>query len=237
MIDRILQDYGPFVALVWSRMWRYTQMKDGLCTASLPTIGAELRFNRDTVRRAVRILVEDGFFDDLDQGANNGHTHRYRDTGKASIYGRFDAIINDADNNSDRTPRGETAGLVETPRGETAGVRGETAGYPADKPRERKYLREVLKDTEESKFERMWLSIKGQLKSEMPKNAYDTFVKDTRLAEMRQDGSTMVWVVACPPLAAPWMTSRLTASINRQLVGLANMADVRVEFIDDCIER
>jgi len=63
-------------------MWRYCQGEQRVCSASLETIGNNLRLDRATVMRHISRLVEIGYLEDLTPGRRN-RPHVYCDTGKA----------------------------------------------------------------------------------------------------------------------------------------------------------
>jgi biotin operon repressor len=58
--DAIVKRYGVIVAAVYGRMWRYSQMQDGVCRASFQTLASDLNLGRATVIRAVARLEADG---------------------------------------------------------------------------------------------------------------------------------------------------------------------------------
>lgn len=86
VIDRILKDTGSYMtALVFGRIWRFCQMKDGVCNATLETLADGLGMSRPAVLKHARILVETGYLKDLTPTLRN-HPHTYADTGKAGLH-------------------------------------------------------------------------------------------------------------------------------------------------------
>lgn len=79
-----IEGYGYVTALVWGKVWRYCQMKDGVCTASLKRLGDELGMSEKTIQRHVHQLVKDGYLEDITPNLRN-KPHVYRDTGKLKI--------------------------------------------------------------------------------------------------------------------------------------------------------
>ena len=77
--DALIQRYGYQVALVWGKLYRYCQMKDGNCSRSKPKMAAELRMKVDTVRAHIELLVRDGYYS---EEIRPGQTSIYRDTGR-----------------------------------------------------------------------------------------------------------------------------------------------------------
>jgi len=90
VIDTILQEVGVMSAVVFGRVWRYCQMKDGVCNASLETIAEELKVDRTTIIRHMGLLVQHGYLQDHTPDLRN-RPHIYSDTGKASIGMTIDA--------------------------------------------------------------------------------------------------------------------------------------------------
>lgn len=77
------------------------------------------------------------------------------------------------------------------------------------------------------KAERAWQATLGQLQMEMPKAAYDTWVRDTELIS-QEDGTFIVGVHNA--YARDWLESRLSSTIVRILTGMMNRS-VEVKFI------
>jgi len=90
VMDVIVQDMGLMSAVVFGRVWRYCQMDDKVCKASLESIGESIDVDRATVMRHIKELCEAGYLKDLTPDLRN-RPHVYVDTGKAelkvSIYG------------------------------------------------------------------------------------------------------------------------------------------------------
>ncbi len=71
----------------------------------------------------------------------------------------------------------------------------------------------------------VWQSVLGQLQMEMPKAAFDTWVRDTQVVGLEDD--TLV-VGVQNAYARDWLESRLRSTVRRKLVGLmARPVDVR----------
>jgi DNA-binding MarR family transcriptional regulator len=81
---------GLITAAVWGAVWRYCQMDDKVCTASLETIGADLGIDKATVLRHIKKLCERGYLRDETPGLRNV-THTYSDTGKVKLTGIIEA--------------------------------------------------------------------------------------------------------------------------------------------------
>ncbi len=84
IIDAIVQELGLMSAVVFGRIWRYCQMEDQVCKASLETIGDGIGVDRATVMRHAKELCEAGYLKDLTPDLRN-RPHVYADTGKAGL--------------------------------------------------------------------------------------------------------------------------------------------------------
>jgi hypothetical protein len=84
VFDSVLRDVGPTGAIVFGVMWRYCQMKDGVCKASHQTISERSSLSLRAVNTYVAKLVEAGYLKDHNPNLR-GAPHSYSDTGKAGM--------------------------------------------------------------------------------------------------------------------------------------------------------
>ena len=112
-IDGLVIHYGPITALVFGRIWRYCQMKNGVCTAAVEKIAMDLKISPKTISRRIKILEDDGFIEDLTPNLRN-RPHVYQDTGKAEW---FDPSLQTqvVENNSDFSDSFEEVTKSESP--------------------------------------------------------------------------------------------------------------------------
>ena len=97
--DRLVKRYGIVTASVFGQIWRYCQMKDGICRAAMERIAGELHLSRMTVLRHIKNPVARGFLEDTTPDLRN-RPHLYADTGKASMEeGR--AGVSESDNEAE----------------------------------------------------------------------------------------------------------------------------------------
>ena len=92
VIDVLAQELGVMTSLVYGIVWRYCQMRDGVCWASKETIADHVGIDQKTVRRHLQKLVDAGYLED----ATPDWTHKphiYRDTGLAQITGLVQAKV------------------------------------------------------------------------------------------------------------------------------------------------
>jgi len=90
VIDVVVNDVGLITAVVYGAVWRYCQMSDGVCKASLESIGERIHLSRSTVFRHVRLLCENGYLADLTPQSRTS-PHIYKDTGMVKIAGLLSA--------------------------------------------------------------------------------------------------------------------------------------------------
>lgn len=89
--DALAKKFGYVTAMVWGRMWRYCQGRDGVCRAKLETIATELGMSERTIIRHVDKLVTGGYFVDRTPELKN-RPHLYADTGKLRLAFSTDII-------------------------------------------------------------------------------------------------------------------------------------------------
>lgn len=93
MFDAVIEQYHDHTrAAVHGAVWRFCQMEDGVCKASLQTIADWIGVNKTTAQRHLEVLVEDGYFVDLTPDLVN-KPHVYADTGKVVMVGSFKARV------------------------------------------------------------------------------------------------------------------------------------------------
>ena len=76
VIDWIVADYGVEAALVHGVIYRYCQMRKGICFASLTTMGAKVGMTRQRFARHLQTLLQAGLVEDLTPDAV-GVPHEY----------------------------------------------------------------------------------------------------------------------------------------------------------------
>jgi chromosomal replication initiator protein len=77
------------------------------------------------------------------------------------------------------------------------------------------------------RVEQAWQATLGQLRIEMSKANYDTWVKNAELISY-EDGEVIIGVKNA--YARDWLTERLSSTISRSMTGLLNRT-VKVRFI------
>jgi len=82
--DILIAEYGFVTALVWGRAWRFCQMVDGVCRASIEKLALSLGMSERTIIRHMETLCEGGYLLDTTPDLKN-RPHIYADTGKIRI--------------------------------------------------------------------------------------------------------------------------------------------------------
>ena len=94
VFDCVLERYGNAPkAIVHGAMYRFCQMEDRVCKASLSTIGKMVGLDKATVMRYAKELCDDGYFADLTPGLKN-RPHVYADTGKVVMRSKIHVAQN-----------------------------------------------------------------------------------------------------------------------------------------------
>jgi DNA-binding MarR family transcriptional regulator len=84
VIDVLADELGLMPAVAYGVVWRYCQMEDGICKASMAKIARRIGVDRATVHRHIKALCKAGYLKDLTPGLRNC-PHTYADTGRAKI--------------------------------------------------------------------------------------------------------------------------------------------------------
>jgi len=99
-IDALVEREGLLVAVTYGVAWRFCNMKDKVCRASLETLARMTGLSKATVQRNLAKLVEAGYLKDLTPGLRN-RPHVYADTGQAQIIGLVAARVGAPDAGDD----------------------------------------------------------------------------------------------------------------------------------------
>lgn len=82
--DAIIAEHGYITALVWGVVWRYCQMSDGVCRASLDKLANRLGMSSRTLTRHIDKLCNGGYLFDITPDLKN-KPHIYADAGKIKV--------------------------------------------------------------------------------------------------------------------------------------------------------
>jgi len=78
------------------------------------------------------------------------------------------------------------------------------------------------------KITHAWTTVLSQLREEMPRASYDTWVSDTKALSFTKGCLT---VAVRNAYARDWLEDRLSSTASRLLVGILNQADTKVQFV------
>ena len=90
VLDDLIREYDLVTAAIYGIVWRYAQMSDKVCKASLKRIGGRLDLSGKTAERHIKKLCDDGYLVDLAPDLRN-KPHTYAVTGKAELAGTIAA--------------------------------------------------------------------------------------------------------------------------------------------------
>ena len=82
--DALTKKYGPVTAHVFGVIWRFSQMEDEVCRASLTRIGLDIGISGRTVQNHIKVLEEGGYIKEMTRTIRN-EPHKYKDTGKIKM--------------------------------------------------------------------------------------------------------------------------------------------------------
>jgi DNA-binding Lrp family transcriptional regulator len=85
VMDNVTKDTSLIAAVVFGSMWRYCQMSNGVCQATLEKIAKRAGLSRQAVIEHIKSLENMGYIEDMTPTLRN-RPHTYRDTGKAGLH-------------------------------------------------------------------------------------------------------------------------------------------------------
>ena len=92
VIDALVTELGLLRATIYGIVWRFCQMDDRRCSASVETIAARAGVSYRTALRHLKALCDAGYLRDLTPERRN-RPHLYADSGRAQIVGLVDARV------------------------------------------------------------------------------------------------------------------------------------------------
>lgn len=114
LLDVLVKDFGIVTASVYGIVWRYAQMEDKVCRASLEKIADRVNVSSKTAERHIKKLCTSGYLEDLTPGIKN-KPHILIVTGKAELAGVVSPEIR-SDRESDLGQLGQTESLTRSDR-------------------------------------------------------------------------------------------------------------------------
>jgi DNA-binding MarR family transcriptional regulator len=208
VIDVLVKELGLMPALVYGRVWRFCQMKDKVCTASLETLAKPLGVSRKTVERHIKKLCQMGYLEDRTPDRKY-RPHIYADIGEAKIKGLLVATVGKSE--SPTSELGKTESLTsKSARSDRESYRGQTES-PIRKP-----LKKPSNGDEEREFD-----------SNFPSSDFSTETEDD------DDFTSEAIAITIEKLSRKfWDTEHLTANITRA----HNLWDQTCMYEEDFVE-
>jgi DNA-binding MarR family transcriptional regulator len=112
--DTLAPEVGQVSTLVFGAIWRYCQMTDNVCKATLQTIADRLSVNRITIIRAIQVLITADLIEDLSPGLRN-RPHIYRLTDKAQSLVRASTVSESDTQPVESVTESDSTGASDTP--------------------------------------------------------------------------------------------------------------------------
>jgi hypothetical protein len=209
--DRIVQQHGLTTAAVFGVVWRYCQMKDGICKASIATLAARLNVNRLTIIHHLDILTAAGYLKDLSPNLRN-RPHIYTYTGKFRL--PVPAAVYPTD-----TSQPPAVSEIDTRYAEIDSPDISLSPLAvSETDLNQTLIRDSLIDFEEKQDQArtIWELICRQLSSSLSRSMYGTWIEPVR--PVSWDGSTLTISVSSDYVCR-YLTSRFLPTLNRILVG------------------
>lgn len=233
-IDSITQTLGAIPSIVFGRMWRYCQLQDRVCSASIEKVAHELGLSYNTVRFHVSQLVEAGYLKDLDPGVRN-RPHRYADTGKAGLSVNIQAGPQNLETNPSNNGNGHQ-------NLETRSSEFEDPGHQ-NLAMKKVFKKEIKKEEEEEKAIlselipgssqtpiQAWKYIKDMLRQEVPRSQFVSYIEPTRIVDYQPESDCFVIDAGGEP-ARSWLESWLTATLTNHLSGVCDGRPAEIQFV------
>ncbi len=217
VMDVIVNHLGLMPAVVFGRVWRYCQMKDQVCSASLEKIAEGIGVDRVTVLRHIKELCEHGYLEDTTPDLKN-RPHVYVDTGKAQLILSLSGVAE-----SNTTQKGvaqSNSGVAESNSTVAQKNRGVAESHLKID------LKKEFNKEKDTDAQKILDGIKQSLQWDL-KNGAKAKLESAQAARFEENILTLV--VADEDTRA-WLESRMTATINNLLPGIVRTA-ATVEFV------
>lgn len=250
IIDSIVEDCGLTTAAVFGVIWRFCQMRNGVCSASQDTLAERLGISRQTMNVHIKMLVEKGYLEFLE---DHGITRVIRDTGKAGIgvyitsqpvkpepekaaepVNKTDSPIPEPVKNFDRLDEEKSEPVKEFDRSVKKldntcqnSLQQPVKKFDTNKTLLRDSLGDKLRDSD---FSKKFAYAKRQVEFQTSRDYFQKYVSGLELDQVREEDGIAKWVVkAGCAYNAELLTDRFGDMFNRILSGMVNKKSV-VEF-------
>lgn len=221
VIDGLVQELGLMSAVIFGRVWRYCQMEDGVCRASLEKIGDSIGVDRVTVLRHIKDLCDRGYLEDLTPDVRN-RPHVYADTGKAGLVLSLAGVAQS--NTTEAGVAQRNKGVAESHSTVAQRNRGVAESHL------KRVFKKELK-TEEKRdddhLQKIWQQVLDAIK---PDRQNASFVDHLETARPVHYESNNLTIQVPDQLSADWLEDRATPTIEALLFGILNQ-ETGVAFV------
>jgi DNA-binding transcriptional ArsR family regulator len=221
LFDEITARCGLNASATYGLIWRFSQMRDGICRASVSTIADRLKLNRSTIQRHISVLITDGYLLDLSPDLRNRPhiykiaPHKFTQMKTSSI--PSESPLSDANSATADAETSSRCGKIEH-RSDANCIMSET------------FLRDEIKENKEEndtpiEAEKLWKPILENLKAQSSRSLYEKYIKP--LTPLAWDGTTLTLGVPDPDLERV-IQARAGTQIARLLTVISNVSDASI---------
>lgn len=223
LFDEITARCGLNASATYGLIWRFSQMRDGICRASVSTIADRLKLNRSTIQRHISVLITDGYLLDLSPDLRNRPhiykiaPHKFTQIKTSSI--PSESPLSEANSATADAETSSPCGNLQH-RSDANCIMSET--FLRDEIRENKEENDTQKEAE-----KLWEPILENLKAQSSKSLYEKYIHP--LTPLSWDGTTLTLGVPDPDLADIIQT-RAGIQITRHLQAISSNSDACIQI-------
>jgi len=258
LVDALVARHGLVTAAVFGAIWRYCQMRDGVCRASYETLARRLGINRRTVIRRVQLLVAEGYLRALSPGqerrprllVDTGRVGELQRQAPAPPKGSAESRPPEASPPAARVTQSHLPPVRPGPLGAeshpavSCSHQRVTGGPPAsDSPSpvlateshpKETLLRDIPREGSKNaagpteQAEKIWQQVFGCIALEMNRTDLQTWLQPARARDW--DGRVLR-VASANRYAQQWLDGRVKPFADRILRGVVGQAEAEVQFV------
>jgi hypothetical protein len=233
LFDPLVQRYGLVTASVYGLVWRYCQMRDGICRASLLTLAQRLSISRASLICQLGLLKQEGYIQDRTPDLRN-RPHVLIITPKILTLPQVDpAAVQGLDTSgSAGVQSADSHGLFQDEYS-TTGACSTVQDMDLSQTLKRQ-IKDELRDSPQSELVSscsaagLWNTIFAELASRLNRADLLTWVQPSR--PLSWDGATLQ-VAASSSYARDWLTARIHSTALRSLQSRLQDPAARLEFV------
>jgi DNA-binding Lrp family transcriptional regulator len=226
VIDSVVRDTSLTTAVVFGRVWRFCQMKNGVCQASLEKIAEGIGISIPTLMVHIKRLEEGKYLEDTTPNLRN-RPHTYRDTGKAGLYMAVSGTKEF--NTSDDLGTKELAPATKESDLGTKNLSCQDKDLIHEDSNKKELKKEEKIDF--TKAQKIWSEIDKYLRSETSHQFHKYY--DTCVPVVWDDGRGGLLVVQAED--PQWLNQNVSKKAARYMVGITHSINPIVEFVPGAI--